>query len=370
MKEALSHILDQSVCLTRRQMKDYLTGTMLTEEQHAAEVHLASCPLCRMAMEGFEEHTDEALAAIASLNSGFLKEHYAAVTPQIHLNSVAPAMRAPRQKKVVAIPLWKTAAMAAGIVLAIGVFWYLNEHKSTPTASAVLADNRTTSESAAPVSAATPQSFKAGDAEMMKAAPEADEAAAASSAVRKETEQTIPPLARTLPVRESNIPVKQSPARPSAIGNTAPANTTNVSTGGGRTSGTETVVDKAADNNSTATAESAVAVPAAPVRARASAAPPVSIKKEAFKDGRSAEERADELYDNGKYKAAAKEYKNAQQDEEASRRQRARAGIQAARAYVAAGQKGKAISVLNAIIAEGGPQKRAAKKLLRQLQEQ
>src|SRR3954471_13952732 len=99
MKPELIHILDQSVCLTRRQIKDYLSGTMLPEEQHAAEVHLSSCPLCKMAMEGFEAHSEEALAAISSLNSGFLKEHYDAVTPQIHLNSVAPAIAATAHRK-------------------------------------------------------------------------------------------------------------------------------------------------------------------------------------------------------------------------------------------------------------------------------
>ena len=79
MKEQLIHILDQSVCLSRKQMKEYLSGTMLPEEAHAAEVHLSSCPLCSLAMEGFEEHTEEALAAISALNSGFLKEHFAKV---------------------------------------------------------------------------------------------------------------------------------------------------------------------------------------------------------------------------------------------------------------------------------------------------
>ena len=65
MKEQLIHILDQSVCLSRKQMKEYLSGTMQQEEMHAAEIHLNTCPLCSMAMEGFEAHSEEALEAVS-----------------------------------------------------------------------------------------------------------------------------------------------------------------------------------------------------------------------------------------------------------------------------------------------------------------
>jgi FimV-like protein len=132
MKEQLIHILDQSVCLTRKQMKEYLSGAMLPEEAHAAEVHLSSCPLCSMAMEGFEEHSEQALAAISALNSGFLKEHFDNISPQIHLNSMAPAAtihQADRRRTNVQ-PFWRVGSIAAALLLLLGLVWaYERRHK-------------------------------------------------------------------------------------------------------------------------------------------------------------------------------------------------------------------------------------------------
>src|SRR5215217_7964939 len=133
MKERLLNILDQSTCLTRRQMKDYLAGTMLPEEIHAAETHIASCPLCSMALEGFEANSEEALAAIASLNSGFLKDHFDSITPQIHLNSMAPAVPVAhhphytKKKKTQTYSLLKVAAVAAALAIGFGVFWVIDQ---------------------------------------------------------------------------------------------------------------------------------------------------------------------------------------------------------------------------------------------------
>lgn len=127
MKEQLLHILDQSVCLSRRQMRDYLSGSMEREEQHAVELHLISCPLCGMAMDGFETNSPEAVAGLNELNSRFLKAHFDTLVPQIHLNSMAPASAMPStraQRQSQRQPVWKHAAV---ITLLLGVFavaWY------------------------------------------------------------------------------------------------------------------------------------------------------------------------------------------------------------------------------------------------------
>lgn len=132
MKEQLVHILDQSVCLSRKQMKEYLSGTMLSEEMHAAEVHLNSCALCSLAMEGFEEHSEEALQAIASLNSGFLKEHFDNITPKIHLNSVAHVIMptAESRKRITLAPLWRVGSVAAAALLIFGIIWAFDRRSS------------------------------------------------------------------------------------------------------------------------------------------------------------------------------------------------------------------------------------------------
>jgi FimV-like protein len=118
-------------------MKEYLSGTMLPEEAHAAEVHLSSCPLCSLAMEGFEEHSEQALHAIAALNSGFLKEHFDNISPQIHLNSMAPAaaMQMSGKRKGSVQPLWRVGSIAAAMLLLFGLVWAIERsrhHEPSP----------------------------------------------------------------------------------------------------------------------------------------------------------------------------------------------------------------------------------------------
>lgn len=136
MKEQLIHILDQSVCLSRRQMKDYLSGTMEQEEQHAVELHLIACPLCGMAMDGFEKHPSEALSGLNDLNSRFLKAHFDTLVPQIHLNSMAPATAIPSAKPLrqsQGQPIWKHVAIITVLLGAFALIWYYEFGRESST---------------------------------------------------------------------------------------------------------------------------------------------------------------------------------------------------------------------------------------------
>lgn len=162
MKEQLSHILDQSVCLTRRQVAAYLEGRMEPEELHAAQMHIASCPLCSLAMDGFEDAPKESLAALSTLNTDFLKEQFDKSLPQIHLNSVAPAavIRETRRRRRAGehrvLPFRRLAAAAALMLTAGGLWWLLqNAGKDTSTGGRELAV-LSTGETTAPASAAQP----------------------------------------------------------------------------------------------------------------------------------------------------------------------------------------------------------------------
>ena len=387
MKEALSHILDQSVCLTRRQMKEYIAGTMLREEQHAAELHLASCPLCSMAMDGFEAHSEEALAAIASLNSGFLKEHYDAVTPQIHLNSVAPVMTAsaPR-RKTGAQPLWRNLGIAASVVLALGVVWFMRQQKmengpkaiadnSLPAASALAQPMAATAEK--PASPRQQNERRPAAAGNTRAATviAADDArkADASGEIAMTDKSAAPPVkpAATAASQESgasvNVPAVVSPSPDEGRANQRSKKGKDISVGGGRTSRNNVIVDgvQYQDDSYSTTVTT-------PKFKTVSKSPPVTGSRgyrnynTASFPGASTAKVTDERVESA---ASAARFKNQMESSEGTRRSRHAAGIQSAKAYVAAGQKAKAIAVLNAIIAEGGPQKRAAKKMLKELQE-
>lgn len=133
MGTQLAHIFDESTCLTRRQLRDYVHGTMGAEECHAAEHHINSCPFCSEAIEGMAIHEAEAVSAVSELNTRFLKEHFDRHLPQVHLNSLAPVAVADHtynahKKHKNGLVLTRTS-VAAAILLALGVMGYLRFEK-------------------------------------------------------------------------------------------------------------------------------------------------------------------------------------------------------------------------------------------------
>lgn len=126
--EQLKHIFDNSTCLTKKQMKSYVTGSMTNEEAHAAEVHLNSCPLCNDAVDGLFAQQEAGFSAMQTLNADFLKDHFGNINPQVHLNTFTATNHAKHidlhKKKAKVHHLWRTASIAAGLVLLAGMLWY------------------------------------------------------------------------------------------------------------------------------------------------------------------------------------------------------------------------------------------------------
>lgn len=144
--EQLKHIFDNSTCLNRRQMKDYVSGIMTNEESHAVEVHLNTCPFCNDAVEGlFEQQEGNAVEMLAELDSDFLKDHFSLTNPQIHLNSLtAPAQAIPphthylgRKKKQKTQPLFRSVSIAAALLLCFAILWYMQYGRSEKTAQPI-----------------------------------------------------------------------------------------------------------------------------------------------------------------------------------------------------------------------------------------
>jgi len=127
MKHKLAYILDTSSCITKRQLKDYAAGIMSVEECHAMEHHINGCPFCNDALDGMLlQSPDETLAIATGLNGNFIKAHFSLQSPQIHLNSMAPAMSHKGKHKMK--PFWLKTSIAA--VLIVGaVLLYLQAGK-------------------------------------------------------------------------------------------------------------------------------------------------------------------------------------------------------------------------------------------------
>lgn len=352
-------------------MKEYLGGHMLPEEIHAAETHIASCPLCNMALEGFEAHTDEALEAIAGLNSGFLKEHFDAITPQIHLNSIAPAVTstAHSRKRTAVFPFLKLTSVAAALLVGFGIFWLLDRSKNNTKESGLIAGNEAILEQSNTAGATANDKamsqYKAG--KEVKPA-KTDQAQAAPSAAARNTEATPKPAAEAaaIPGTQNKEAVKtkdnseqlayneeEGQQRKAAWASTDSANRSRRS------------VAALTDNNADEAKNMTVAMkPQRPPTAVPEPAA-LSMKKEAAADEGDIMTSADELYGEGNYRAAVTKYTRAMKTGDKS--SRAEATVMAAKCYRNMGDKARAIALLQELVDKDGPQRNTARRLLEEL---
>jgi FimV-like protein len=398
-KEQLLHIFDDSSCLNRRQMKDYVNGIMTNEESHAVEVHLNSCPFCNEAIEGlFEQKEGYAVENLVALDGDFLKDHLSLHNPQIHLNSLTAAQAMPQQQpyrrrrkaKSKTQPFWRNVSIAAILLLTFGSLWYYraghvqntnpviaqrteDEPKVTPPEEpkdqqtlAALAPATQPEPVTEPVgtlpqqsvnnSLAAPRTSASEDVGAIKTTP-AMPTAKVAAAEHKQAEQKrgssreleevvvtqykVPLIDKNEALSNSmtSDEIEKMPTRTTeGVAATAPGvyqGNKNLNIGGARADGTQYIVDG--------------------VQVRSKEAKVNNIDKAA------------ELYEQKKYSAALKLYDKEMSGSNRSDRQKA--AVMAARCYINIGNKQKAISLLQSIVDEGGPQKKAAKKLLKDLEE-
>lgn len=356
MSEDLIHIFDNSSCLTRRQMKDYVAGVMTAEERHAAEVHLNACPLCSDAVEGMLAAGGQGIAAMQGLNADFLQAHLpAAAQPHI----ARPAVQAAPGREKKSVPLWRNIAVAASLLLVAGVAWWLiNDNTEglrekelaqqlppaaadTQQAPTTLQQPTTTAEpdatantqqlaetsggtTIAPVTAATEDAIAPQVmADMPAAAPQSRAFEPMTEEQRKQQEEEDK-LYYNKSAQENATaapPVASGSRRAAAPTDTVESSTKNL---------TEQNVRATAPRGSTANAAS-----------------------------------GDAAFNSGNWSAALKYYKEEMKSTDINRRQAA--AIKAAQCHANLGNKQQATQILQNIVDEGGPERRTARRLLRSL---
>lgn len=134
----LQHLFNGTHCLSKRQLRDYAAGAISREEAYAVESHLNTCPLCSAAADGMLAHFPESAEVLAEVDAGFLKEHFKKHSPQIHLNTVAPAAAAsPVTRRIpggrtIELTSLRTMGIAAGVLLLIASLWWMQNgaHKT------------------------------------------------------------------------------------------------------------------------------------------------------------------------------------------------------------------------------------------------
>jgi FimV-like protein len=393
MSEQLKHIFDSSACLSKRQLKDYVTGIMSHEESYALEHHVNTCFFCSEALDGMLEHS-EALVTVDQLNTGFLKDHFSLTNPQIHLNSLAPAAAAaPVQKRVRTRSktqplLLKPTSIAAAIILGFGVMWYLefgrDQIKPRQIASGTVA---TTSDG----------KMASNEAEVADAAPVTEQSATAAASGQmgvmsspdggnqmNDQPQKVQPLiitdSKTGAENKSAEAAQKDITAPSATVATNKAAFTKQHDASGTITLPTSKVEKLPTRNTSDITTIAAGAPAKDgessvfTSARKKGADDEADDRTEVLDSRSDEgdgrklSTANALYESGNYGAAASSYK--EQIGGDDKRTSQQATLMAARSYLKLGQKEKAKQLLQSLVNEGsGSQKRQAKRMLKDLEE-
>lgn len=379
--EQLKHIFDESVCLTKRQMKDYVSGAMTNEEAHALEVHLNSCPFCSEAIEGMLSlDPAEANAALNDLNANFLKEHlpdnHTAHSSAHHTPSATSANTSSAETKRKTIPLWRTVLIAATLLLFLGILWYNTGYRQ-PDTTAPLADKTALPEPSKPLVAANDAATlhdqpnneallaakqKQPVPETVKATKPATGIVAAPSATDANAGlQAAAPAADANTGKKESEDVVVTTYKAPLIDKYAPGNT-------------NTAKSEPAEKMATRNTENVAAVnepSAARVRLGNSADEETANtgkerkKEKALIAAANETDNIDEgnkLYAQKRYSAAVAVFQKEFSNTDKSRRHEAM--LMAARCYLNLGNKDKATQLLQNIIEEGGSKKREAKKLL------
>lgn len=172
--ERLLQILDNSACLTSRQLDHYLKHTLFPEELRVVELHLSGCPFCSDALDGLEQQQHQLSVLLGSLSLPALpdvqlpekikekkepepaKQVKTGSTPYRHYGST-------KTNNTSSFNKWKMpVGVAAALLIGFGALWLLKFKKDGHEVLAVNMETATDSDtglnSEAPA-LATPESI-------------------------------------------------------------------------------------------------------------------------------------------------------------------------------------------------------------------
>jgi FimV-like protein len=336
-----------SSCLTRKQMEHYVNGMMISEEVSAVELHTKDCSFCKEAATGFLKKGKNA-EILKTLNSDFLKEHFSLRYPQIHLNSLAASrpvhnVHRYKHKKAKKQTLFRPSSIAMIFFLAGGIFWYSEGGKHLLHHSHL---NQESNVSAMTNAATVKQKNDKAEEEQVNIAATNNHY---NDKPGTTTEQQV-----AVPIAANkNTDVKRTEDKNALTKNALTKNTTPIK---------KQTISNSASADGTRPGEETTE------RKRSGLWEIFAPQPERNEDSEDRLAKGDAHFDKKEYKAAINNYKYEMKSDDRARRHDA--GIMAAQSYINLGEKDKAAKILQDIIDEGGPQKRAARKILDDLEEE
>lgn len=371
-KEQLKHIFEDSTCLTARQVKGYVTGKMVHEEAHAVEVHLLSCPLCSDAVEAMTEHkTRGAVATMEKLDAGFIAKHFGVTTQEITATKNTPPVlkagsytTAPEKEQPKTVrKLWKPMALAASLLAVVAVLWFMRDN-IFPQDSGQLAQVTTPVQEAEPVIAYKP-------ATDTNATPVTDTAAVATEVdVMEDMQTAIPDAAadKAKALKEAALlkDAGKKPADEKLAATTAlTAKKTKEEIKPLPMAARQSSADALPRMGNSYTGPEAPAATPTTTADKAAAKEEVEAVKKNTEPARTGLEKADDLFNKGKYRRALKMYQDEMGDTRSNRRDAAT--YMAARCHIELGEKMQARTLLNSLVNENSVKKGQAQQMLNQI---
>lgn len=388
--ERLKRIFDKSACLTPKQMKGYVSGTMVNEEAYAVEVHLLSCPMCRDAIDAMYEHKDSGvLNEIVKLDTKFLEGHSGFTNPESIPTTVSsqPKMSLPKPKKKVEVDVkvwWRIGAVAAVVVAGLAIAWFVRNSADMAPEEHMAQELSEPEQQQTPEVNNTPPETVPGDTASLAATvmdtPVTEPVVA--SAEKEVMEQE--------PVKE-DVVAKKKEAEAAMVADIATKKPEkDIATNTALTSGEQPLkgldnkkepevavsadkklVKEVKQESTAAEDEYAVAkrlgnsyTPAA--EEKKPEPPPPPPKATAPAGASESVKEATELYNNKKYRKALGLYQKEMYNTRSANRNEAT--LMAARCHMALHEKMQARTLLNSLVRDNAPQKAEAEKLLKQME--
>lgn len=395
-KEQLKHIFEQSSCLTKKQLKEYVSGSMSTEESHAIEQHLHSCPMCSDAIDGLMAQQGKGVEVMNTINADFLTKHLGAANPQVPQNINMPkpnttntrdTQKKPAPAMIKAKPVrsyfaFRTMSVAATILFAIVGIWYYRLTNDVLQESQPVAQELP---KPAPVEQPTVAQYAEDTQDAIAAAADmvkngVTEVGVGSSITQSPATKDKGVVAMAAPAHEKEEKQGLLKKLGNKIEAAAAKKTTQQLLGAIKndnpdkyaTSAKNQFVEEQRMKPKEERADVADMQPGNASRAMGNSYQPtedvkaITVSEKEALEPVSKIDKADQLLKSGKASDALNLYTQEMRGA-SSKGKRQEAAIGAARCYVALGNRYKAKDILLSIVDEGGPRKREAKRMLKEL---
>ena len=376
--EQIKRIFDQSDCLTPRQLKGYVSGSLVHEEAHAVEAHIMGCPFCKDAVEGIKEHrVDRSIDMMESItpeflegHSGFTNEAPAAITSSPTIK-VAKKINVDR-KRFSSPQLLRTVSIAATVLIAAGVFWFIQSNSGNEDATTA---QKVTTEKVEPVSGPTAIAdkntpmYEAFDSTVANSDGQSMAEEVIDTIAQAKALQTADELAQAdvttgaAKYKETNKESETKSLGAKKKDTIKKMSSTVAMTSGGGAKKNPTVDTRGRMGNSytstSAQQDDINLIP--PVTKQAT---PI-VTKDKAKSEPAKPLTADELYDQKKYSQALAKYTKQMQSSDGKDREDAKLGM--AKCHIAMGDEKQAESILRGMLYQNSKRKRQAKRLLKDI---